>query len=790
MKKFLFLFITAIILITYSCGKRNDFQENISLNKDWEFSLETDSADSINQIDSGSWKKLDLPHDWAIEHPVSETNPGDKANGFFRGGTGWYRKNLFIPDNYINKAVSFQFEGIYRNADIWINGNHAANQKYGYSEIIIDADTFLQYGKENLIEVRVENIEPMDRWYHGCGIYRDVNMIVANKVHIPLHGTFIRNEVFDSLDAQIRITTELINENPDPVEVMLVSHVFHPREGKTAVAASERFLLRNDTSIEQLIDIEIPDMWSPDNPVVYDLVSDILTENNTILDTYISHFGIRKAEFIPAKGFVLNWKKTALKGVCIHHDLGVSGSAFYPSLMRTRLLKLKECGVNSIRLSHNPHETELLEMCDEMGFIVIDELFDKWETSWYEHSSDPVKFMETWEKDAEMFIRRDRNHPCNVIWSVGNETMEQLKDPERGVEILKMLISRFKKLDPSREVTCALHPHGELPSRLMNETKVVSYNYQVEKFHDWKKEYPDKVFLGSETKVFQEGTVKDYSRPDFSKNTWFMLEPGDAGQYIWAGIDYFGESRGWPDKGIRTGFINSAAFIKPYGQFTRSIYSEEPFVSITVLDPEKLEEINNLKTWQKIWYGPPLSSHWNWNQDSVDLYIFTNEAETEIFLNEKSLGKFLKANYPAGVISLKVPYEKGNIKAVTTTHNKTDELKTSSEPAALKLILRDYQQYKQDDNLYEVEVYVCDKNGTPCPVKGINIHAEFPEDITFIGADNGDMSDHTLLGLPERKTLDGKCLFVFKNEGLPREVIFSARGLREEKLLIGKIHDN
>jgi beta-galactosidase len=785
MKAIHFLLILTLTAGFLSCGKQNDYQVKVNLNAEWKFSLESDSSCISPDYDDSDWRVVDLPHDWSIELPLAEENPGGRPNGFFAGGTGWYRKKLNIPDNYLNKSLYLQFEGIYRNVDIWINGYHAGKQLYGYNEINLDIDPYIEYGKENIIVVRANNaLEPMDRWYHGCGIYRDVNLIVANKVHIPLHGTFIRNEVFDSLDASIKISTELINENPYPVEVMLVSHAFHPEEGKVGVASSERFLLKKDTIIDQIIEIEIPDWWSPENPVVYDLFSDILSEKNTILDTYVSKFGIRQPEFNPEKGFLLNYKKLELKGVCIHHDLGVSGAAFYPSLMRTRLLKLKENGVNAIRLSHNPHEPELLDMCDELGFIVIDELYDKWETPWVQHDVDPVKFIETMDKDVEIFVKRDRNHPSVVIWSAGNETIEQVNDPERGLEILSVLIEKFDEFDPSREVTCAMISAGENPSRLIDLTKVVSYNYQVHKHSQWRKLYPEKIFIATETRVYQENNVEDYSKLDFSKNSWFMLKEEDAGQFIWTGFDYFGESLGWPYKGVEIGLLTTGGFLKPYGQFTRSIYSDKPFVHITVMDQSKLKELVELETWWKKWYGPSLSDHWNWNEDSVELYIFTNENEIHLELNGKSLGVYEKNDFHGGVIYAKIPYEPGEIKAVTGENKLSHSLKTAGSPAKLMTKIRDYGKWVQSDSITEIEVWVTDENSVPCPVSDFLIKTSYSENLKYIGADNGDMKDLSLFKNPYREVRDGRCLFVF--QGKSGKVEFTSAGLEGASLTIDK----
>ena len=771
-----------ILIISTSCGKQHEYQRKINFNDGWKFQYGDVPEASDPSFDDTNWRIIDLPHDWAIEFPVAESNPSGAANGYFIGETGWYRKTFTIEPQHQGKSSYLLFGGIFMDAEIWVNGNYKGKHNYGYINHVYEVTQDLEAGRENVIAVRVDNtIQPSDRWYHGCGIYRDVEMIYAGPVHVKPWGTYIRNSRFDPLKTEIQISTEIKNDGDDPLEIKVISHLYHPEHGKVAVVSTSDLLLDKSLLIDQLVEIERPDLWSPDNPVVYECVTDILTTGNIILDTYISRFGIREANFTPEQGFVLNGKKLMMKGVCLHHDMGATGAAYYPSLMKRRLEVLKDAGVNAIRLSHNPYDPHVLDLCDEMGFVVMDELYDKWEKEWWQEEPFRKPFMETWEKDLESFVKRDRNHPSVVIWSTGNETMEQLQDPVRGLEIHRMLKARFNELDPSRPVTCAMHPHGELPSRIIHETDVVSYNYQVEMFEKWREEFPDYIFLGSETKVYQEGRVDSYADLDFSKNTWFMLTKADAGQFVWAGIDYFGESRGWPDKGIRTGFINSCGFLKPYGQFQKSIYSEKPMVHITVLDEAEREKLEALDTWQILWYGPPLVSHWNHSSDSVTLYVFSNLEKVDIYLNERIISSLNTADFPGNVVSLTVPYEKGTIRATASAHGKSAEHKlfTAGNPVKIHAEAIEYPEDKDYDNVIQYIVSIRDENNNLCPVSAINILAEYDENIRFLGADNGDMSDHQLFTEDSRTIRDGQCLFIFKRTERAKEfeLRFEAEGL-------------
>ena len=776
-------------LMFTSCLNHHDFRQEKDLDQNWKFHPGDAEGAEVAGFDDSGWRVLDLPHDFSIESVVKEDNPSGTAGGYFKGGIGWYRKVLDIPRDYAGKTIYLLFDGIYENGEIWVNGKKAGQRSYGYESSYYDITSLVTTGRKNLLAVRVENSGmPVDRWYSGSGIYRDVSLLAVNPVHIGPWGTYIRNLSFSPGKVEMIMTSSLQNHTGQKQSIKIISHIYNPGGQKVMVVNSGVLETGIKSQIDQVFTIDRPDLWSPEHPALYEAVTDILTPDNTILDTYITRFGVRDAEFLPDSGFVLNGKKLMMKGVCLHHDLGCLGSAYYPEVMKSRLRTLKDCGVNAIRLSHNPYAPDVLQMCDEMGFVVIDEMYDKWETEWGGYHGTRAPFMQTFRKDLGDFIMRDRNHPSVVLWSVGNETTEQLDNPDRGVEILQLLMDQVSMFDTTREITCALHPGGEFPSRYIDHLNVVAYNYRVEQFKTLKQTFPGKVFLGSETKVYQEGRVDDYHNLDFSKNTWFMLSPADAGQFIWAGIDYLGESRGWPDKGIRTGFINTCGEVKPYGYFTKSLYADKPFVQLTVLDASLADSMNNFRSWQKIWYGPPLVSHWNFetsSPDSLQVVVFTNAPETEIILNGRSLGKRMKADYPGGVIILPVRYSAGTLTARAYKNNKVvaeSSLQTAGKPARLKVVTQEPVSPDGRQKVIMCDITVTDAEGVTCPTDRYRVNLQTEGPANFLGADNGDMADHTLYSMPEREVRDGKCLFIVKKTGKPGRIKlhFSAQGLPDK----------
>ena len=785
----IFYFVSALSLLIFSasCLRQHDHREITDLNNSWKF-IRGDVVTAMNRsFDDAGWLTVDLPHDFSIGLPVSETNPSGTSGGYFEAGKAWYRKTFNLPVQASEKTIYLFFDGVYMNSEIWVNGKQAGSESYGYLSRYYDISNLILPGEENVLAVKVDNSDqPVDRWYSGSGIYRDVKLLVVNPVHIRPWGTFVRNTSFSPAETGMVLTSSICNNTGTEQDIKIISHIYNPGGHKIGVVNSGVIRCGKTCATDQNFTVANPDLWSPDHPVLYEAVTDILRSDNTILDTYTTKFGIRQAEFTADSGFVLNGRKLMMKGVCLHHDLGCLGSAYYGEVMRTRLQTLKDLGVNAIRLSHNPYASSVLDLCDEMGFLVIDEMYDKWASRWEGYIKLKEPFMDTWEEDLTSFLLRDRNHPSVVLWSVGNETVEQLDDPDRGVQILELLKNRLSRFDSTRMVTCALHPNGELPSRLMHHEDVVSYNYRVEKFAEWKEEFPEYVFLATETKAYQEDEPEDYGKPDFSKNTWFMLSHADAGQFIWAGIDYLGESPGWPDKGMHSGIINTCGYVKPYGYFTKSLYSKKPFVHLTILNQKKAKELNEFKSWQKKWYGPPLVSHWNFENsgiDSLDVIVFTNLPTVELNLNNRSLGIYRKSDFPGGVIVHRVLYKEGKLTARAWENEEitvADSLQTAGTPDAIHVDTEEPRSADGRQRIVLCHVKIIDKHGVICPTGSITVKLENIGPAVLLGADNGDLADHRLYCEPECQVRDGKSLFIVKRTGKSGviKLKFSAEGLK------------
>jgi beta-galactosidase len=506
----------------------------------------------------------------------------------------------------------------------------------------------------------------------------------------------------------------------------------------------------------------------------------------------VIHHGFRSVGWDPGRGFLLNGEKVILKGVCLHHDGGELGAAVPMESWRRRFMLLKELGVNAIRFAHNPHSPEVLDLCDRMGFLVIDEMYDKWETGWDGEMND--WFTDTWKEDLANFIRRDRNHPSVILWSVGNEVVEQLEDPVKAVEWYDNMIELVRSVDPTRMVTCALHPGNpergnEVPSRMMHLSPVVSYNYRTDSFSSWHEKYPGLVFIATETKPYGTSRKKNYQEISFAGNSWNDMEEYVAGQFIWAGIDYLGESMGWPDRGFRHGLLETSGFIKPYAWYIGSRYREDPMVKLTVKDSIVADSLNRLKSWQSSWAGAPLADHWSFEPDGSlkEIVIFTNCNRVELHLNGRLVDTLRPASFEDGVIKKRIRYEPGRLVAHALYEESggrngkvSDTLQTSASAYALAMDPDREQIAPGNPELVHITTKVLDSLGIldPHSRHRVNYNVDGPGRIRAI--DNGDLADHTPKGAVSREVRRGRQLLILQAGNEPGDVIVkaSAEGLK------------
>ncbi len=479
-----------LVAATWFVYRTRETQPRIdrTIDLNWRFIQGDQKGAEAPVYDDSQWRYISIPHDWMIEYPVDQSNPSGLAGGYYPGGIGWYRKSLDMSEYQDKDIFYLLFEGVYMNADIYFNGTHLGKHIYGYSSFYHEITHLVKRDSLNVIAVRTDCSKlPMDRWYSGAGIYRDIRLIATSSLHVPVWGSAVTSKVDSLGDANLSISLELQNHGKKAQRFEIRYDVVDPKGRIVAEGKDSRYLESgaSDTALHTF-QIEDPMLWSPASPRMYS-VNCYLMDRNRQIDHVRTLHGIRTVAFDPDQGFLLNGEKVMMKGVCLHHDGGELGAAVPLESWKRRLTTLKELGVNALRLAHNPHAPGVLDLCDQMGFLVIDEMYDQWEMKWHADAWN-MDIDKHWDEEMANFIKRDRNHPSVVLWSVGNETVEQLKDPARGVETYRYLMQLVKSVDPSREVTCALHPGNtedgqELPSRMMHVSPVVSYNYRTDSFN-------------------------------------------------------------------------------------------------------------------------------------------------------------------------------------------------------------------------------------------------------------------------------------------------------------------
>jgi len=790
-----------IFMATWFIYQTRETQPRIdtTIDLNWKFTMGDPVGASQPGYNDSNWRFQSLPHDWMIEQPVELNNPSGTAGGFYPGGVGWYRKTIDLSE-YDNKEQFYLlFEGVMRNADVYFNGSHLGKQAYGYSSFYYDISELVRQDTLNVIAVRTDcSNMPVDRWYSGGGIYRHVRLITTSSLHMRIWGEAVNSTIDSSGQARLDIALEFKNNSRKNRRFEIWYDIVGPDGNLVADGKSSEYLDRkSEGRTSRSFTIEDPLLWSPDSPDLYTVHCFLMDRNNKLDQLSIQH-GIRSAEFDPNKGFVLNGEKLILKGVCLHHDGGELGAAVPLESWKRRFKVLKELGVNALRLAHNPHAPEVLDLCDRMGFLVIDEMYDKWEQPWT-GSAEDLSLEESWQNDLSNFIRRDRNHPSVILWSLGNETMEQLYIPGDGVAWYNKMKELVHSIDSSRMVTTALHPGDddgfyEVPSSLMHVSPVVSYNYRSDLFRTWHVQYPELVFIATETRAYGSEKKEDYQVIDFSDNSWNDMDYFVAGQFIWAGIDYLGESGGWPDRGWKTGLLESNGFIKPHAWYIASRYREDPLIKLTVKDSLLADSLNHLYSWQTSWVGAPLVDHWSFEHDTreKEIVVFTNCKHVEIELNNRLIHTLSRNAFPDGVIKARVPYESGELVAHAFYQDEdgeqqqvSDTLNSSFAPYALAMN-PDHSQVEGNRRIVHITTSVVDSTGelNPHSRHMVNYELDGPGRIRAI--DNGDLADQTPYGSSSKEIRKGKQLLILQAGGEPGDLVInaSADGLKSSQVKI------
>lgn len=749
-----------MLLISYGIAGQPAGRSVQNINSGWKFFKGDVPEGQKTDLDVSAWPLIDLPHDWSIEGPFSKSNYSCTA--YLPGGIGWYRKTFTVPENELGRKVFIYFEGIYNNSEVWINGNYLGKRPNGYISFQYDLTQFINFGGENLIAVKVDHSLYGDsRWYTGSGIYRNVNLITEEPVHIKQWGVYCTTPEVTSSKAVLSADISVINETNHRVNIKVISTLKYGNE--TVRKATQKVTLgsKEENTINQVFNVINPRLWNVEDPSLYTLVTEV--RGRELLDNTVTMVGFRSLKFDPDKGFFLNGRNLKLKGICMHHDAGTLGSAVPEEEISRRLDILKEMGCNAIRTSHNPFSPEFLDLCDSKGFLVIGEAFDEWElpkkkwlAGW--NVGNPgkegyaVNFKEWAKRDLRDFILRDRNHPSIIMWSIGNEVdypndpythpvlnteknpqtwakfSEILPHAERLGEVARDLTALIKNLDKTRPVTAGL------ASALMsNETgysdalDVAGYNYQESRYEADHSRYPKRPLYGSEN-----GMTLDM---------WNYVVDNDyvMGQFLWTGFEYLGEAGRFPTRSNTAGIIDLAGNKKPEFFFRQSIWSDKPMVFIGTADKNARSGPDNL------WSHKRVEPVWNWGEGKViSVNAFSNCEEVELFLNNRSLGNKKMADFINRTISWEVPFEKGTLKAIAKNNGRAlaeYELKTTGTPVRIVASSVEKSIKADKNDIAHIFVTLCDKDGNTVYTAENEITCEIEGPVRLLGMEDSNPSN-------------------------------------------------
>lgn len=809
----LFLFLTIIFTSCQKNYKKNNQRLIIPLEKEWYFINSDIEGGELPGLKDNNWEIVQVPHDWAIKGPFDEDNDAKKIQRVNNGvkqtytlkgltgglphvGVGWYRKYIEIPDSLPGRSVFIEFDGAMSHARVFLNGDFVGEWPYGYASFGFDLTDKIKFGQSNLLAVRLENLPESSRWYPGAGLYRNVRLVFTNRVHVKRWGTYITTPDIDQGTGNVVIKTIIHNQTGDSGVIKLITEIADP-SGKVVTSTSTQIAINSEAELEQQLNVEDPFLWTPEDPQLYSAVSKVIVDGKMV-DRYVTRFGFRYFHFDSQKGFYINDRHLELKGVCLHHDLGPLGAAVNKSAIRRQLKLLQEMGCNAIRTSHNPPAPELLDLCDEMGFLVLDEAFDEWKYGKCKNGYNTL-FEEWAEKDLRAFIRRDRNHPSVIMWSIGNEIREQSK-PD-GAEICQFLTDICHEEDPTRPVTAGFNSWKEaMKNGLADIIDVPGWNYKPQHYKTIHANYPDWKMYASETastvssrgEYFQPAEIKIYytrepyhsSSYDLEFPWWattpdveFMAQdscPFIAGEFVWTGFDYLGEPTPynvqWPARSSYFGIIDLCGIPKDRFYLYQSRWS----------DKEVLH----------------LLPHWNWEGHEgkpVSVHCYTSFNAVELFLNGKSMG--IREKDPTNLYGKyrliwdEVLYEPGELKAAGLDKEgnvvKETIIKTASSPAKIELVADRKTINANGKDLSFVTVRILDKNGILCP-KADNLVKFSISGGSLRAAGNGDPTSLESFTAHQRKAFNGLCMAIIHSGTEASTVTLTAesKNLQKAEIII------
>lgn len=736
-----------------------------------------------------NWEHVQLPHDWSIRGPFSEQ--WASATGYLPGGIGWYKKTFATSKNWTGRQVYIYFDGVYKNSEVWINGHYLGKRPNGFIAFEYELTPYLNHTGNNVLTVKVDHSEFADsRWYTGSGIYRNVYLVVKNPTHFNLWGLVVNTPGISAKKAVISVQAHIRSKSPKERIVFKINLL--DNSGRSVLSAQKEVVTGDSLSTVKIDrDLPSPKLWNTEHPYLYTLVAS-LVKNGKVIDVEKQQAGIRSIRFDKDKGFFLNNISTKLKGVCIHDDAGALGVAVPKEVWVRRLQILKDAGVNALRLSHNPHADYLYDLCDKMGFLVMDEAFDEWEigkNKWVSgwNVGTPSKdgyheyFKEWADRDLRDMVLRDRNHPSIIFWSIGNE-IDYPNDPYSNpilntgrnpqiygkgylpdhppaseiTGIAKRLVSVVKSVDTTRPVTAALA--GVIMSNEVGYPEaldVVGYNYQEYRYAEDHKKYPNRIMYGSENSM--------------QAQAWAAVDTNEyiSGQFLWTGIDYMGEAGKWPQRSSGAGLIDLAGFKKPEYFFRQSLWAGKPMVFIGATPISGKEE-------EGIWSHRRVQHNWNWPADSkMRIECFTNCDEAELFINGRSQGKQSKAGAASKIPHWDVDFQPGDVLVKGYKNGKTvaaDNITTAGDASALAAHADQVIFKPGYEGLSQVEIKITDSNGNQVYAAKNEIQVSVDGAARLIGLESGSTSSHESYQANTREALNGQLLAYIQTDGKPGPV--------------------
>jgi beta-galactosidase len=780
---------------------------------DWKFFLGEVSEAKSNNFNDENWRKLDLPHDWSIEGKIQPKNPTGGGGGYFPAGIGWYRKTFLAPDAWKAKKIAVYFEGVYMNSEVFINGNSLGIYPYGYSSFSYNLTPYLNFGKKNVIAVRVDNSQQMNsRWYSGSGIYRHVWMIVTNPVHVAHWGNSISTPEVSAKKATVQVKTLIKNETATP-QIVVVKTIlwdksdmpdtiinfigYRDRGSKNAGNNQVKIEIpaNSEKEITQTMQVSNPLLWTPETPNLYQAQIQVLKDNHLLDDTKTG-FGIRSIKFTAETGFQLNGKTVKINGGCVHHDNGCLGSVAFDRAEERKIELLKEGGFNAVRTSHNPPSEAFLNACDKLGILVMDESFDCWKIG--KNNNDYAKyFNQWWQHDLETMVLRDRNHPSVIMWSIGNEI------PERGdhsaIESAKMLVNAVKKIDTDRPITSAIVDNGRDWSKfdtLMTVHNVAGYNYHLWSTPEDHKRVPSRVIVQTES----------YPKDAFAN--WKLQQENNCviGDFVWTAIDYLGESgigrwyysgdvpgEHWehdffPYHGAYCGDIDLIGWRKPISHYRSILYNNNEKLYMAVREPAP-EPLEIKETWWSVW---PTWESWTWpgfEGKTIQVEVYSKYPKVRLYQNNKLVSEQATDRDQQFKATFALPYSSGQLKAVGVENGKEMEstiLQTSGDAAKIKLIADRKEILANGQDLSYVTVEITDIDGIMQPNATNRLQFNIDGPGVIAGVDNADIKDIDTYAGNTRKAWKGRAMVVIKSTHDVGDIKLSvtSNGLEEKSIII------